>query len=364
MRRIPGLLKVVGLVVLLAGCSVQGNGEKPYAVVLDQLDEPRGLWLDGDGTLCVAEAGRLADGQVVDEHDLTVLADTGALTCVDKAGERRRVIEHLPYVLYSVSGDSIGPADVAELDGVDYLLTGEGYGELSRKLLRLDPAGPPQPVADFLKFAAQGKPLAYFQPASMSANPFAMIPDAAHQRFLVTDGASGQVMVAGLDGKIAIYSPVDGHEVLTGITWGPDGLAYVASFSQLPHAEGQGAIVRVHPDGTAETVLTGLTTPIDVAFDRAGQIYVLEFVYASADSDPYRDKTGRLLRFSPQGEGWTAGQVLVEGIPYPTAMLFGPKDSLYMSVHGAFSAPQTGAVVRFDDLLTHGPGQAPIQFGR
>ncbi len=363
MGRMQLLLAVVGLLFLLPGCTPTQTAEPTYKVILDKLDDPRGLWLRADGTLCVAEAGGLAEGQEVGEKALTLLADTGALTCLDTAGQRERIVEHLPHVLYSGSGESIGPTDVAELDGAFYLLTGEGFEDLSRKLLRLRTSEPPAVVADFLKFAAKDEPLAYVKPASVAANPYAMIPDPANRRFLVTDGASGQVLAAGLDGQIEVYSPLkEGHEVLTGITWGPDGLPYVASFSQLPHAAGQGAIVRLQPNGTAETVLAGLTTPIDLAFDPAGRLYVLEFIYATSTGDPYRNKTGRLLRFVRQGNRWAAGQVLVEDIPYPTSMLFGPNDSLYVSVHGAFSPPHSGVVVRFDGLVSQRQEQPPLQY--
>jgi len=75
-------------------------------------------------------------------------------------------------------------------------------------------------LADFLKFAAQGKPLEYISSSSIEANPYAMIPDPANRRFLVTDGASGRVLSAGSDGEIGVFSPTEDHAVVTGIAWG------------------------------------------------------------------------------------------------------------------------------------------------
>jgi hypothetical protein len=313
--------------------------------------------------LCVAETGFEVEVHQADNQLLIEPPDTGSLTCLSPQGKRERVAEGLPYANYGATGVSVGPTDVAELDGILYLLIAEGDDRLSRTLLRLGTAKAPEIVANFLYFATEGQSADLFLPDAITSNPFAMIPDPAHQRFLITDGATGQLLSAGLDGRIQLYSPVEGHEVLTGIAWGPDGLPYVASFSQLPHQAGAGAVLKIQPDGAAEPVLTGLTTPIDLAFDRAGRLYVLEFVYASDADDPYRDKTGRLLRFRPQGKGWGAGQILVEGLPYPTALLINSDDQMYISIHGAFSPPGSGAVLQFKDLAQQPGGQMPLQYG-
>ena len=44
------------------------------------------------------------------------------------------------------------------------------------------------------------------------------------------------------------------------------------------------------------------------------------------------------------------------------SMLFGPDDSLYLSIHGAFSPPGSGAVLRFDKLTHWTQEQLPIQY--
>ena len=103
--------------------------------------------------------------------------------------------------------------------------------------------------------------------------------------------------------------------------------------------------------------------PIDLAFDQTGRLYVLEFTDGDTSDEPYRDPVGRLLRFVRQGDGWGAGQNLVEGLPYPAAMLFGPDDSLYLSIHGAFSPPGSGVVLRFHDLAQWTQACSPLPYG-
>ena len=364
-RRRPGLKNRRLLVLALAASLVAGacgGGAAEHLQIIDGLNEPRGLWLQTDGTLCVAEAGRLAVGQEVEQGPTANRADTGSVTCVDPEGHRERIIDTLPYVLYNVTGVTTGPADLAEMEGDLYLLTGESEGNLARKILRLTGSGnQPEVVADFLAFAETAEP-DFFDEVTVFSNPYSMIPDPEQGRFLVSDGASGQVLAVGLDGRIEVFSEVEGHEVLTGIVRGPDGAPYVTSFSQLPHATGDGALLRLHPDGTFDVAVGGLTTPIDVAFDGKGRLYVLEFIDGTETDDPYRGKTGRLLRFAPASDGWQAGQVLIDRLPFPTALLIDAEDRIYVSIRGAFSSPGSGVVVRFDALAERPPGLPPLQF--
>ncbi|MBE3037795.1 MAG: hypothetical protein IMZ62_03125 [Chloroflexi bacterium] len=88
---------------------------------------------------------------------------------------------------------------------------------------------------------------------------------------------------------------------------------------------------------------------------------MLEFIYSDGAANPYLGKTGRLVRFERQADRWSSGQVLVEGLPYPTALLFGAEDSQYVSVHGAFSSTNSGRVIRFG-LADRKPGQAHHQY--
>lgn len=346
---------------LLAGAC--GSAAQNQAVVLDDLNEPRGLWILSDGTLCVAEAGTLAEGQTVREGPTANRAETGSVSCIDTEGSRERIIGQLPYVRYNVTDVTTGPADLAEMDGELYLLTGEGEGNLSRSLLRItNQQEPPDVVADFLAYAIVTAEPDLFDNVDIFSNPYAMIPDPESGRFLVTDGATGHVMAVGLDGDIRLFAEVPGHEVLTGIVMGPDELVYVASFSQLPHAAGDGAILRLFPDGTFAIAADDLTTPIDLAFDSTGSLYVLEFVNDEESDHPYRGKSGRLLRLDQRGSGWADGEVLIEGLPFPTALLIDDEDRIYISVHGAFSEAESGLVVRFDDLRERDTADLPIRF--
>ncbi len=347
--------------LLFSGCALT---EAPaYQVALDNLNEPRGLLWRADGTLCVAETGHPSLSREEIPLGTDNAAATGALTCLAADGTRQRLVDELPYLLNGGDGTSVGATDAAELDGQVYVLMAEGREPLSRTILHItDAQTPPRVVADILAYVADPLTLDYNKATFVKLNPFAMVADAEGGRFLVTDGATGQIFSADANGAISIFSQVEGHDVLTGIAWGPDGLVYVASFSRLPHNEGSGSIVRLQMNGRSRTILKGLTAPIDLAFDSDGHLHVLEFMSGADGEHPYRGKLGSLLRFRGQGEGWSEPQLLITGLPYPTGIIIAPDGSLYLSIHGAYSAAGTGRVLRYADLVERDVNRPPLQY--
>ena len=347
--------------LLFSGCALTESSA--YQVALDNLNEPRGLLWRADGTLCVAETGHPSLSREEIPLGTDNAAATGALTCLAPDGTRKRLVDGLPYLLNGSDGTSVGATDAAELDGQLYVLMAEGREPLSRTILHIsDAQTPPRVVADILAYVADPLTLDYNKATYVKLNPFAMVADAEGGRFLVTDGASGQIFSADANGAISIFSQVEGHDVLTGIAWGPDGLVYAASFSRLPHNEGSGSIVRLQMNGRSRTILKGLTAPIDLAFDSDGRLYVLEFMSGADGEHPYRGKLGSLLRFRRQGEGWSEPQLLISGLPYPVGIIIAPDDSLYLSIHGAYSAAGTGRVLRYDDLVQREVNRPPLQY--
>lgn len=351
------VFRLLAGLALVVGC---GSGQPGFEVVLADLDEPRGLLLGPDLVLCVVEAGTADDSA---ESTSRYRNETGAVTCADTDLGSRRVLDQLPYSNNRFSGVSVGATDLTIMSGVLYVLVGEGPDDLSRTILGVDgSADGPRIVADFLAYSLATTAPDFFDEIIVMSNPFAMLADTPNRRFLVTDGATGEVLSVGLDGTIEVYSAVEGHEVLTGLVSGPGGSVFVASFSEFPHTRGSGAIVRIAGDGTSVVVLDDLTTPIDLGFDSFGRLYVLEFVDAADPVNPYDGDSGRLLRFERTNDHWGGFQILADGLPHPTAMLIDPDDGIYVSVGGAFSASHSGAVLHFDGLADAGLDFDPVSY--
>jgi sugar lactone lactonase YvrE len=308
------------------------------------LNQPRGMVFDAAGNLFVAEAGKLdpADAggsQPETNHSSRVLR-------IDANQHVTTIVDELPYTRYVSSGDA-GATDVALLRGMLYVLTGEGYDDgLSRSVLRAMPGTPPQQVASLLNFAIATTPLDEQQrTGGVPTNPYAMAAAPDGSALYVTDGASGRGLRVTVDGHIRVFAELPKMPPLTGLAFGPDGKLHVTMFSTLPHTPGSGEIWAVDSSGKPTIAVRGLTMPIDVGFDAAGTMCVLEFSDGRQPNQPYTAGNGRLLRIERDG----SVMVVIDRLNYPTAMAFSHAGDLYIAVSGAFATAGQGAILKIHE---------------
>ena len=344
MGRLGAFVTAAGLTV--AGCASSGPEQ---VVVFDNLSQPRGLWVD-QSRVCVAQAGAIGAEGPVRERPGQLEADTGSALCALLSdGEPVSIVEGLPFVYYPDAAVTSGAADVVS-DGQDlYVLVGESYGEFARSVVAIEVGGP-RKVVDLLAFAEAGSAA----DGGLRSNPFSFVIAPDGTGFLISDAATGTVLRAALDRTVETFATVPGHEVLTGMTWGPDGDLYVASFGQLPHPAGSGAVIAIDANGQHRVVVGDLTMVIDIGFDKSGGMLILEYSSPTDDpqgTDAYRDGAGRLLYLSDPTQS-SAAQVLLDGLDRPTGLSVGA-EAVWISISAGEEAPGEGSVVRFSrtDLL-------------
>jgi hypothetical protein len=130
------------------------------------------------------------------------------------------------------------------------------------------------------------------------------------------------------------------------------GAFYVGNLGDFP-AQAQEKIMRIDMRGNIQTVATGLTTVLGVAFDEEGRLYALQTsAPAAAGGLPVTPGTGSVVRLGRNGQ-W---ETVASGLTFPTAMTFGPDGDLYVSNFGFVFPnfpPASGQIVRIHLHGTH-----------
>lgn len=153
----------------------------------------------------------------------------------------------------------------------------------------------------------------------------------------VADAAANDILRVGWDGAVslvAVLPPVEkrlpaelqtdtgsilvpdclvgarylAEPVPTAVVQGPDGWLYVSGLTGSPELPGTGVVFRVNPwNGQAEVWQDGLTSAVDLAFDRWGRLYVAEVF----GGDPTGDAPGALVRIDTQ---WSDHELVAAGV--------------------------------------------------
>jgi sugar lactone lactonase YvrE len=258
------------------------------------------------------------------------------------------VIERIGHNAISIDGQSyiFGASDVAVNNGDTYFILGAGAWlekPLSgpSRLLVAEANGHVAEVFDLGLLEQEHNPDG--DDRDSNATAVALAPNGT---IWVSDSAGNWVARITADGSVKTvlaFPQVDSEDAVpTGIAIGPDGHAYVTLFRCQQPIAGRGGVARVASDGSFEIVASGLSNPIDVAFDNEGRMYVVEFAV------DYTPGTGRVLRFNDSD----APEILIDGLTFPTSIAIAPDGSVYVTeiVSPAGGEVGSGRLLRFAPL--------------
>lgn len=386
-RSIPG---VVAAALLLAACgdpaTTLSGPISPAAgpsrvisagaaeVVMSGLDNPRGLAFGPEGALYVAEAGR---GGTTPYCYLIVAASvcygpTGAVSRLWH-GAQERVVTGLPSAA-NRAGRAEGPNGIA-LHGLGGAYVAIGLESDPRfrtpgtpltgfaRLVHLSPSalspgkgGPPSGsdwefVEDLGAYEIAVNP----DCGEINSNPFSLLAEPSG--LIIVDAGANTILRRDATGELSVFAsfassqtkPVAGRDdcplpagypavqpsdfVPTSIVRGPDGAYYIGQLTGFPLTMGAAKVYRMEPGGTPQVFRSGFTFIVSIAFDDAGNLYVLQNTdgtTVNANGQTVQ-LPGSLIRVAPDGVRTT----LLNGLTSPTSVAVGPDGAIYVSNFGA-----------------------------
>lgn len=395
MNHSPSILRLAIVAAFAAPLAVPGIAvaQPTVTVVMQGLDNPRGLAFGPKGALFVAEAGR-GGAPCPGTTGLNCLGLTGAVSRYWH-GHQDRVATGLPSNSFPLGTQARGPHDIAMQghhghDGADVTIG-----------LEADPASRPpldrrgwlvhipkstllapsthlcshncwSPVVDIAAYERVANPDGF----NFESDPYALVAESRHGHghhghyghhdndndddhdddddggedehgdgLAVTDASGNSLLRIDSEGEIstlAVFPSRPGRptdSVPTALAVGPDGAYYVGEFTgfgmPLPPPN-DAKVYRVVP-GEAPTVFcSGFNRIIDIAFDDDGSLYILQYFPGSSPSG-----VGSLWhvvppppespdRSCPDRQQVNTGVVLDQ----PTAIALGPDGALYLTTGG------------------------------
>jgi hypothetical protein len=348
----------------LTGGMLVGTGMAGAAtpeVFTSGLSNPRGLNFAPNGALYVAEAG--GNGHVpgpglcvespVFPNPPRCYGETGAITRIEPDGTPVRVITGLPALALANGTVEGGLTDVAFLGSAPHALFGVGGDprgiraaigrktHLFGKLIRATPGGTFRVVADVAQNEIDRNPFG----GAIDTNPYSLLPQPG--RWIVADAGSNALVEVFTNGRTRTFAVPDfpaREPVPTSVAQGPDGAVYAGMLTSFPFFRESARVQRFESDGSAQgPAALGLTAVVDVTFDAAGTMFVLEVATGQVPPFPPPNPglgIGRLLQICPGG----ARYVLDSALDAPSGVAIGPDGTAYYTNKGG--SPTAGEIKR------------------
>lgn len=337
-------LIVVGVVITAFTSVAQ---EVSYTVLLEGLNQPRGVEYDANGVLYVVEAGRGGTDSIAGPFDGDVLFGFSSQVSAYQDGELTPVITYLPSAqVESAPGaplEALGAMDVGFADGELWVLTGHQLPNISTSGLAIgfdSTTLRPIQVVDLYGYELANDTDGTLEFLS-NGNSIEFYPDS--KTALITDSGANAVFRKAENGAINPVLVWEDNPVPTGLDFSDDGTIYAVGFlSGYPFAS-ETARVDVYNAETHDLLISygGLTTVTDVLIEPDGTILAVEYAVFNIDLGGWVRDSGRIIAISPDG----TITPLLSGLNFPYSISKNPVDGTYAISVNAVGDFGTGQVI-------------------
>ncbi|HJU47510.1 MAG TPA: ScyD/ScyE family protein [Gaiellaceae bacterium] len=336
---IVGLVVLVtsALAVLVVASAASGRQAATITVIADGLNNPRGVTVNRNGAVFVAEAGKAGPQCLAKD---TCLGMTGGVTRW-RNGRKDRIVSGLPSIggqdgsfavgAGGVAVDPTGPLFVAMTDapeckqppGLPTSVSGT-LGKVVRWTARLGVTR----AADISGAECANN----FDKADRNSNPYALASIGPSRQVVVDAGANALFEVNGGTVKLLAVFPKTARgsqSVPTSVAVGPDGNYYVGEFVGEP-AKGkprrwEARVWKVVPGQPPAVYLRGFNAITGLAFAKDGTLFVTEWSINPASEQEAR---GDVVKVAPDGKRARIG---FGELHFPSGAAIGADGSLYVS---------------------------------
>ncbi|MEG4801160.1 ScyD/ScyE family protein [Microcoleus sp. ARI1-B5] len=334
-------------------------------VLASDLDGPRKLSFGPDGALYVTEAGRGGTGASIPSPSIPgAFLSYGATSAITRIqnGNVERVVTGLPSVALPDGSDASGVHDI-EFDayGNAYAIVGLASNPANRDNLLGVPDFSHLIAIDNFDGGASWTRLRDFGVYEQNNNPdgqdvitnlfdlliednTAYVVDAGANDLLSQRAFGGELTLEAVFSSSTAIDPLTGESVViqpvpTSVAVRSDGALYVGELTGFPFQPETAKVYRINAEGKPEVYADGFTQIVDLAFDKSGGLYVLEY---DANGLLNEGDAGALIYVSPDGK--TRTTIADDELTNPTGLEIGANGDIYISNKG-FVAGQ-GEVLR------------------
>ncbi len=178
------------------------------------------------------------------------------------------------------------------------------------------------------------------------------VADAGANTLLRVDPASSVIeLITTFPAIPGVFpNPARGGEMLTdpvptGIAFDDDGNAYVSLLSGAPFVPGSASVIKVTPAGGRSDYATDLTMLTDIRRGPDDAFYVVQFAIFT-DQGP-TPNSGAIVKLADDG----SAETVVDGLSFPTSLDFDADGNAYITING-LGAPGSGAVAMYEGVGT------------